>query len=168
MPDAPAPGGPYAERVTPLLVRPLAPDDWEQVRPMLLDMGFVDDPVELAGRFPAFRAHPDWALLAAFEGETLLGYAAAQDYGPHIRSGRQHQTAKLHDLYTSPEHRRKGVGRALMQGVEAWGRAHDLRYIEWYANTREASPAYRGMGYVGQPSGQDGFLYFEIDLRPLE
>lgn len=143
------------------------PADWDQVRPMLIDMGFVDDPVRLAERFPAFCAHPDWALLGAERNGTLLGYAAAQDYGPHLRSGRQHQTAKLHDLYTLPEHRKHGVGRALMQGIEAWGRARGLRYIEWYANTVEASPAYQGMGYLGAPSGQDGFLYFEIDLCPV-
>jgi GNAT superfamily N-acetyltransferase len=98
----------------PFTVRPLTPSDFPQALPMLLDMRFVDDEAALEKRFPTFCTHPDWALLGAFGGEVLLGYAAAQDYGPHIRSGNSHLTAKLHDLYTSPDHRRKGVGRVLM------------------------------------------------------
>ena len=147
----------------PSTVRPLTPPDFPQALPMLLDMRFVDDETALEHRFPAFCTHPDWALLGAFEGETLLGYAAAQDYGPHLRSGNSHRTAKLHDLYTAPEHRRKGVGRALMQSMEVWGRARGLRYLFWYANLREATPAYVGMGYAAGDEVQEGFRFFEID-----
>lgn len=146
----------------PLTVRPLTPADFPQVRPMLLDMGFVDDAEALEARFPGFCTHPDWALLGAFEDERLLGYAAVQDYGPHLRSGNRHRTAKLHDLYTAPEFRRRGVGRTLMQAVEAWAQAHDLRYVFWYANLREATPAYERMGYVPGPEVQEGYRFFEI------
>ena len=131
---------------------------------MLLDMGFVEDESALEARFPAFCAHPDWLLLGAFEDERLLGYAAAQDYGPHIRSGSSHRTAKLHDLYTAPDARRRGVARALMRGVEAWACARPLRYVFWYANTREPGPAYERMGYAAADAGQEGYLFFEIDL----
>ncbi len=132
---------------------------------MLLDMGFVDSEDGARARFPEFCRRPDWVLLGAERSGRLLGYAAAQDYGPHLRSGNDHRTAKLHDLYTLETERRRGVGRALMLGIEAWGRARGLRYIEWYASERIA-PAYERMGYKGAPSGQAGFLYFEIDLRP--
>ena len=147
----------------PPTVRPLIATDFLQARPMLLDMRFVDDETALEQRFPAFCTHPDWAVLGAFEEGTLLGYAAAQDYGPHIRSGNSHLTAKLHDLYTVPEHRRKGVGRALMRSMEAWGKARGLRYLFWYANLREATPAYIGMGYTAGEEVQEGFRFFEID-----
>jgi GNAT superfamily N-acetyltransferase len=146
-----------------LTVRPLTPADFEQVRPMLIDMRFVDDEAALDKRFPVFCTHPDWALLGAFEGETLRGYAALQDYGPHLRSGNSHRTAKLHDLYTAPTARRRGVGRTLMQAAEAWGKARGLRYLFWYANLREVTPAYVGMGYkAGEES--EGFHFFEIDF----
>ena len=59
----------------PPTVRPLIAPDFPQALPMLLDMRFVDSETALEQRFPAFCTHPDWALLGAFEGETLLGYA---------------------------------------------------------------------------------------------
>jgi GNAT superfamily N-acetyltransferase len=149
--------------VRPLTVRPLVAADFLQARPMLLGMRFVDDEAALETRFPIFCTHPDWALLGAFGGETLLGYAAAQDHGPHLRSGDSHRTAKLHDLYTVPEHRRTGVGRALMQSMEAWTKARGLRYLFWYANLQEAAPTYIGLGYTGGDEVQEGYRFFEID-----
>lgn len=145
-------------------IRPLMPGDFEQVRPMLLNMGFVEDEAALAERFPALCARPDWAMLGAFEQQTLLGYAAAQDYGSDLRSGDSHRTAKLHDLYTAPAARRRDVGRELMQAVEAWSKARGLRYIFWYANLREATPAYVGMGYTAGEEVQEGYRFFEIDF----
>lgn len=68
----------------PPTVRPLTAADFLQARPMLLDMGFVEDEAALAARFPGFCLQSDWALLGAFDGDILLGYAAAQDYGPHL------------------------------------------------------------------------------------
>ena len=144
-------------------MHPLIATDFPQARPMLYDMRFVDDETALEQRFPAFYTYPDWALLGAFEGDTLLGYAAAQDYGPHLRSGNSHRTAKLHDLYTLPEHRYTGVGRALMQSMEAWGKARSLRYLFRYASLREATPAYIGMGYTVGEEVQEGCRFFEID-----
>ena len=145
-------------------IRPLRPADFPQALPMLLDMGFVDDETALKERFPGFCTQPDWALLGAFENETLLGYAAAQDYGSDLRSGDTHRTAKLDDLYTLPEHRRRGVGRSLMTGMEAWAQARGLRYLFWYANLREATPAYVGMGYAAGEEVQEGYRFFEIDF----
>ncbi|PNY81842.1 GNAT family N-acetyltransferase [Deinococcus koreensis] len=147
-----------------LTIRPLTAADLSQTLPMLLDMGFVEDERALEARFPLLCAHPDWVLLGAFDGDTLLGYAAAQDYGPHLRSGDSHRTAKLHDLYTAPPSRRRGVGRALMTAMEAWARARGLRSLFWYANLREATPAYMGMGYAPGEEVQEGYRFFEIDF----
>ncbi|WP_229783756.1 GNAT family N-acetyltransferase [Deinococcus sedimenti] len=148
----------------PLTVRPLTPSDFPQVRPMLLDMGFVEDETELAARFPAFCVHPEWVALGAFRDGVLRGYAAAQDYGPHLRSGNSHRTAKLHDLYTAPEVRGQGVGRTLMLGMEAWAQARSARYLFWYANLREATPADERMGYTPGAEAQEGYRFFEVDF----
>ncbi|WP_245872953.1 hypothetical protein [Deinococcus planocerae] len=56
-------------------VRFATPADFPVLRPMLLDLGFVEDG----------------------EGR-LLGYAAVHDLGPHLRSGNSGRTAKLDDL----------------------------------------------------------------------
>lgn len=94
----------------------------------------------------------------------VVGYALVNDYGAHLRSGDSHRTAKLDDLYTLPPFRKQGVARMLMQAVEAWARARPIRYVFWYANTREAGPAYQCMGYKAADAGQEGFLFFELDL----
>lgn len=145
-------------------VRPARPDDFPQLRPMLLDMGFVEDEAALAARFPDFCHDPAHLILVAEEGGKLLGYAAVQDYGPHLRSGDSHRTAKLDDLYTLPSARRRGVARALMRAVTDWAQGGRIRYMFWYANQREAGQAYRAMGYTPAPSGQEGFDFYEIDL----
>ncbi|GMA13693.1 GNAT family N-acetyltransferase [Deinococcus metallilatus] len=149
----------------PLTLRPATPADFPALRPMLLDMGFVEDEEALAARFPAFCDREDFGLLVAEDpAGRLLGYAWVQDYGPHLRSGDSHRTAKLHDLYTVPEARRQGVARSLMGAVEAWARARPLRYVFWYANDHSAAPAYERMGYRSAGAGQEGYRFFEIDF----
>ncbi|GAA5513386.1 hypothetical protein Dcar01_02119 [Deinococcus carri] len=149
----------------PLTVRPATPADFPVLRPMLLDMGFVEDAEALAARFPSFCEREDFALLVAQDaGGRLLGYAAVHDYGPHLRSGNSGRTAKLDDLYTVPGARRQGVARTLMHAVEAWARARPLRYVFWYANDHSAAPAYERMGYRSADAGQEGYRFFEIDF----
>ena len=145
-------------------IRQAQPGDFPQLRPMFLDMGFVDDETRLEARFAQFCASPSHRLLVAQQPGGLVGYALLHDYGVHLRSGDGHRTAKLEDLYTRPDARRQGVARTQMGAVEAWALAHPVRYVFWYANDREAGPAYRAMGYSAAPSGQEGYDFFEIDL----
>ncbi|GGN32141.1 hypothetical protein [Deinococcus daejeonensis] len=90
-------------------LRPLTPSDFPRVRPMLLDMGFVEDEAELAARFPAFCVRPVWMVL---------------------------------------------------DGVEARG----AQYLFWYANLREATPAYKRTGYAPGAEVQEGYRFFEVDF----
>lgn len=145
-------------------LRKARPEDFPQLKPMLLDMGFVENEAALEQRFPAFCSRPDHLFFVAEQGGVLLGYALVQDYGTHLRSGNSHRTAKLDDLYTAPDFRRQGVARALMQAVTDWARETPVRYVFWYANQREAGQAYQAMGYRPAPSGQEGFDFYEIDL----
>lgn len=149
-------------------IRPAQSTDFEQLKPMLLDMGFVDDESGLASRFAAScQAEHYGVLVAELEEESqqkLVGYAFLHDYGSHLRSGDMHRTAKLDDLYTLPGFRKRGIARQLMKAAEAWAKARPLRYVFWYANAGEAGSAYRRMGYKAAAAGQEGFLFFEIDF----
>ncbi|ANE43800.1 GNAT family N-acetyltransferase [Deinococcus puniceus] len=149
-------------------IRAARPADFEQLKPMLLDMGFVDDESGLARRFAAScQAETYGVLVAELEEDgqhKLVGYAFLHDYGSHLRSGDMHRTAKLDDLYTLPDFRRRGIARQLMKAAEAWAKTRPLRYIFWYANIGEAGTAYRQMGYKAADAGQEGFLFFEIDF----
>jgi GNAT superfamily N-acetyltransferase len=149
-------------------IRPAQPADFDQLKPMFLDMGFVDDESGLAHRFAASCHADHYGVLVADVEEggqhIVAGYAFLHDYGSHLRSGDTHRTAKLDDLYTLPRFRRRGVARRLMESAEGWARARPLRYIFWYANAGEAGTAYRQMGYKAADAGQEGFLFFEIDF----
>lgn len=145
-------------------IRPARTEDFGQLLPMLLDMGFMDDEAALRRRLPSFCAATDHTLLVADDDGQVVGYAALHDFGPHLRSGDSHRTAKLDDLYTHPAHRRRGVARTLMEAVTEWARDRPIRYVFWYANQGDAGAAYQAMGYRPEGSGQEGYDFYEIDL----
>ncbi|TYC25433.1 GNAT family N-acetyltransferase [Micromonospora sp. MP36] len=131
---------------------------------MLRDMGVGDEPAEThRERFLRLLADPRWALLGAVDAAGLTGYAAAQDHGPHLRSGDAHRTARLHDLYVRPDVRRHGVGRALLAAVTRWA-AGRVRYLEWQAHRERAAPFYERLGHRGEPCPQPEYPTFIVDL----
>lgn len=145
-------------------IRPVTPADFSALQPMLHDMGFIDNDELLKTRFPDLCFDAQHGFLLAEHNKQIIGYALAQDYGTHLRSGDTQRTAKLDDLYVVPERRRQGVAYQLLEAIKAWAKARPIRYVFWYANQREASPAYQRMGYTPAPSGQEGFDFFEIDF----
>ncbi|MBB5112837.1 GNAT superfamily N-acetyltransferase [Micromonospora echinospora] len=95
----------------------------------------------------------------------MIGYAAAQDHGPHLRSGDAHRTVRLHDLYVRPDRRRDGVGRVLFTAVRRWA-AGRARHLEWQAHHERAAPFYERLGHRGDPCPQPDHPTFLLDLTP--
>lgn len=145
-------------------IRPAVLDDLDQLVPMLVDMGFVDDEAALRARFPQFCSSKDHPFLVADDGGTLLGMRPCMTWASNCAPAMPTGQPKLDDLYTAPDHRRRGVARALMAAVESWAAAKPVRYVFWYANQGEAGAAYKAMGYQPEESGQEGFDFYEIDL----
>ncbi|MEV0427317.1 GNAT family N-acetyltransferase [Micromonospora sp. NPDC050495] len=147
-------------------VRVLTAADWPALWPMLRDMGVGDEPAEVhRERLGHLLADSRWALLGAVTAGRLAGYAAAQDLGPHLRSGDTHRTARLHDLYVDPRRRRHGVGRALFEAVSRWAAAR-CRHLEWQAHRERAAPFYERLGHRGDPCPQPDYPTFLLDLGP--
>ncbi|SCG60541.1 GNAT family N-acetyltransferase [Micromonospora halophytica] len=147
-------------------VRALTAADWPALWPMLRDMGVNDQPPEAQrDRYLLLLADPRWAILGAEADGELLGYAAAQDHGPHLRAGDDHRTARLHDLYVSPHRRRGGVGRTLLAAVRDWATGR-VRHLEWQAHHERAAPFYECLGHHGDPCPQPDYPTFHLDLRP--
>ena len=92
-------------------VRELTLGDWGRLWPLLEGFGTEFGEGESRGYFEELVGDPRWVALGYDDGGELIGYAAVQDYGTHLRAGRRHQ-GRLHDLYVLPERRRTGVGRA--------------------------------------------------------
>ena len=75
-------------------------------------------------------AHDETAELFVIEAERLHGFLA--------------------ELYVAPQARGKGLGRALIEGCEAWARSrgHKLLTVGVLAKNPSASRAYEGAGYA--------------------
>jgi GNAT superfamily N-acetyltransferase len=147
-------------------IRPLTAADWPAFWPLLKDMGTDDEEHTARPRYDTLVQDPRWGVLGATDNGVLLGYAAVQDYGPHLRLGNLHRIGRLHDLYVHPDHRRRGMGRALMDGAAAWA-ATRVRYLEWQAGHSTSAPFYERLGYHGDPCPQPEYPTFVIDFRAV-
>lgn len=148
-------------------VRALTNGDWRSLWPFLEAMGTASTQADAKKRFSSLLLDDRWLLLGSAGTHTpdLVGYAAVQDYGPHLRSGNLHRTARLHDLFVQPEARRQGIGRALMQGVVRWATSR-VRYLEWQAHETGAAPFYERLGYRGERCPQPDYPTFEVTFEP--
>lgn len=142
-------------------IRPARHDDWRRLWPLLADMGVGDKEQPAHERFLRLAAQPCWFIVVAADGDQLLGYAAAQDYGDHLRGGKEGRVARLHDLYVCPNNRNSGVGRLLMEAVVCWA-SDRVRYLQWQAHEVRSAPFYDHLGYRGEPCPQPDFPEFEI------
>ena len=89
-------------------------------------------------------------LIAEYDGQPA-GWAFAYDESNEvfvIEAERRH--GFLAELYVMPEARGKGLGRALIEGCEAWarGRGHKLLSVGVLAKNPSAIRAYEGAGYA--------------------
>ncbi|MFF0339452.1 GNAT family N-acetyltransferase [Kribbella sp. NPDC004875] len=143
-------------------VRELTLGDWEQFWPLVKGFGTEFGEPESREYFEELVADPRWVALGYDDGGELIGYAAVQDYGTHLRAGRRHH-GRLHDLYVLPGRRRTGVGRALMAAVAEWASGR-VRHLEWQAHHERSAPFYEALGHRGVPCPQPEYPTFEIEF----
>ncbi len=125
-------------------------------------MGGADSEAASQERVLQIVERSDHYVPVALAGAELVGYAWAQDYGPHLRGGAH--TARLHDLYVVPEWRRRGIGRQLFEAVRIWAAGHAIRWLQWQASTA-AVPFYARLGLVGDTrSDLQERPFYEIDF----
>jgi GNAT superfamily N-acetyltransferase len=70
----------------------------------------------------------DGLLIAARDGERLLGYACLYW---HFSSTLAAETVLMNDLYVEPDTRGRGVGRALIEASAAVARERGAAHLEW-------------------------------------
>lgn len=111
----------------------------------------VDEKVQrYRERITSLIASADHCIFVAEIDGEIIGYAAAQDYGPALR--RDWSVARMHDLWVCPEARMKGAGRALFVAVRDWAeRETDIRLLEWQS-TETGRPFFRALELTGEES----------------
>lgn len=142
-------------------VREALSDDWIQLWPLLLGMGVQDGEESSHQRFLRLAGDPCWFIVVACDQQGLVGYAAAQDCGEHLRGGKEGRIARLHDVYVDPGRRRSGAGRSLMAAVVTWASSR-VRYLQWQAHESRSAPFYERLGYRGEQCPQPDYPEFEI------
>jgi len=92
----------------------------------------------------------------------IVGYAWAQNFGPHIRTGGS--IVRLPDLFVAPDSRRKGAGTKLFETVVTWAKDVKAAWLQWHAS-RGAIPFYTHLGIVPHPAEDPDHPFFEIELE---
>ncbi|MCH1881528.1 GNAT family N-acetyltransferase [Agrococcus sp. ARC_14] len=102
-------------------------------------------------------------VVAEADGQ-LLGYAAAQDYGPAPQ--RDWSIARMHDLWVTPDARGRGAGTALFQAVRDWAEQQTrIRVLEWQS-LEVAAEFYRKLGLSGERVDEaDPRALYEIEVH---
>jgi GNAT superfamily N-acetyltransferase len=141
-------------------VRPAIPEDFTSLVPLMKQFASTLE-LGLEVRFQAVLEQSDHVLVVAEIQGKILGYAAAQGYGKRLRSGEE--SVWLKDLLVSPEHRRLGVGTALLWAVKDSCKARGARYLEWQSSS-SATGFYQKLGLKPQVP-QLEYPFFEIDFE---
>lgn len=95
--------------------------------------------------------------LGAFEGKTMTGLV---HYVLHPVTGSLRPVCYMQDLFVAPEHRNKGIGRALVEDVAKTGRRENWERMYWLAEAQNiaAQSLYKNLGIK---------LNFTLHVLPL-
>ncbi len=129
----------------PLLVRPLAPSDFDAWLPLWDGYNAFYGRAAETALDPAITEttwarfldpqEPVFALVAEREGQ-LLGLS---HYLFHRSTTRLNPVCYLQDLFTAPTQRGLGIGRALIAGVSEAARQAGIDRVYWHTHTNNAA-----------------------------
>src|SRR3954464_1115477 len=88
-----------------------------------------EDQASMAAEAPAILAHPGRLVLVAREAGTVIGFAEASIRRDHVNGCETSPVAFIEGLYVKPEHRRRGIARALIGAIESWAREQGLEEL---------------------------------------
>jgi GNAT superfamily N-acetyltransferase len=103
----------------PVLVRPAADGDAPSLAALLAHLGYPADAAELPERLRSLRSEGDDAFVAVVDG-SIAGLATVHSRAV-LHAARP--VVQLTALVVPPEMRGHGVGRALVDEAERWGKA---------------------------------------------
>lgn len=129
-------------------IRGAKPEDYDQIIALYND--FVEEDRYSEHNFDSFKQvlkNPNNFIYVAESGDALIGFATLS-----IRNVVRYPNpiAELDELYVSPSHREKGIGKKLIEKVEQ--KAKELNcyviYIESHDDRQTAHKFYASQGYT--------------------
>ena len=115
------------------------------------------------------RAHSHHGIILVAEeaGKTVGWLFAYEDEGDVFIAPSERRHGFLAEIYVVPEARGTGLGRALIEGCEAWsrGRGHKALTINVLERNHRAIRAYEGTGYA--PYTVTLRKYLKLPRRPV-
>lgn len=112
------------------------------------------EPDTAAARLTEALSSPRAAILVADEGETLIGICSAYLDLLSVRYG---QRCFVEDLAVHPDHRSRGIGKALLEEARRWAAAHGATHLELDSGTarkdahrfyEREGPSWTGLQYA--------------------
>ena len=131
--------------MAPPQIRPAVIDDAPSIASLSGSLGYPSDVAVVAERMePLLKSTGDLALVAE-EGGIIVGWI-------HVETVRRLEAdpfAEIGGLVVSENHRRRGIGRALVRAAEAWiaDRGLAKTRVHSRAERSEAHDFYRSLGY---------------------
>ena len=139
-------------------IRPATPQDLEVVlthrRRMFEDMGFSERQAldaMIAVSTPLIRrglmdgTYRGWLVETTGDVIVAGGGVIMLQFQPHPLDARP-QRAWVVNMFTDPEHRRRGLARRLMQTIVEWCRKEGMRFLYLHASD-DGRPLYESMGF---------------------
>jgi aminoglycoside 6'-N-acetyltransferase I len=87
------------------------------------------DPKIMAEEAPGMLKRHDMLVLLARDADTVVGFAEAAIRRDYVNGCETSPVAFVEGIYVMPEHRHKGVARALVAAVEGWARNQGIREL---------------------------------------
>ena len=139
-------------------IRPATPQDLEVVlthrRRMFEDMGFTERQAldaMIAVSTPLIRrglmdgTYRGWLVETTGDAIVAGGGVIMLQFQPHPLDARP-QRAWVVNMFTDPEHRRRGLARRLVQTIVEWCRKEGMRFLYLHASD-DGRPLYESMGF---------------------
>jgi GNAT superfamily N-acetyltransferase len=108
-------------------------------------------------KWQKFLADDTIHALCARDGDTVVGIT---HFFRHPSTSGQ-DVCYLQDLFTAPEARGRGVGRALIEAVTAWAKQHNCCRVYWH--TKESNETARRL--YDQVAEQTPFVMYRVEVR---
>jgi GNAT superfamily N-acetyltransferase len=138
-------------------LREARPEDAPALAALLAELGYPDTPEAVAARVARFAADDASCFLVAEEGSGLGGLACATVMPLAHEDG---SWCRLSAVVVAEARRRTGVGRALVEAVEAFARGRGCTLVEVTSGERpERAAAHRFYARLG---------YEQVSKRYLE